>query len=69
MIRPSTGGSLGSVRLHTPKALDEAVNKAEAAFNQWAGRTLRERAQVLFNYRHLLRDLRRLFLRGLLAHV
>ena len=51
---PLDGSVLSSVPLSTTVELDRAVEAAAAAFIDWSGQTIRDRAQVAYRYRSLL---------------
>jgi len=56
VVNPATGASIGTVTLNSVDDLNNAVIKGQAAFKAWKQKTLRERAQVLYKYRDLLRQ-------------
>lgn len=53
---PIDGRVLSSVVLSTPSDLDQAVQKANAAFPAWSALTLKERVQFFYNFRGLLQE-------------
>ncbi|MCE9563531.1 MAG: CoA-acylating methylmalonate-semialdehyde dehydrogenase [Planctomycetes bacterium] len=55
VISPLDGSHLSRVPLSTAADVDAAVRVATAAFPAWAGETLRQRSQVAYAYRALLR--------------
>jgi malonate-semialdehyde dehydrogenase (acetylating)/methylmalonate-semialdehyde dehydrogenase len=54
VISPIDGTLLSKVPMSAPKDLDAAVRAAKLAFPAWSHTPIKERVQVLFNYRHLL---------------
>lgn len=55
VVSPLDGSHLSRVPLSTPSDVDAAVRAAAAAFPAWSGETLRQRSQVAYAYRDLLR--------------
>jgi malonate-semialdehyde dehydrogenase (acetylating) / methylmalonate-semialdehyde dehydrogenase len=51
---PIDGSMLSTVPLSAQQDLDEAVATAKNAFQQWSKTTVKDRAQVFFNYKTLL---------------
>ena len=51
---PLNGEVISQVTMSNSKAVDTAVNTARAAFDDWSGKTLKERVQVFFQYKYLL---------------
>lgn len=51
---PLDGSRLAQVPLSSDADVERAVQSAKAAFADWSGRTLRQRAQVFYRYRALL---------------
>jgi len=51
---PLNGEVISQVTMSDSKAVDTAVNTARAAFDDWSGKTLKERVQVFFQYKYLL---------------
>lgn len=56
VLCPADGSLLTSVPMSARDDLDQAVAAAREAFPAWSGLILKERVQVLFRYRVLLRD-------------
>lgn len=56
VVSPSDGTIISSVPLSTREDLDLAVAAAMEAFPAWSGIPLKERVQVIFRYRELLRE-------------
>ncbi|MEQ9591104.1 MAG: aldehyde dehydrogenase family protein, partial [Cyclobacteriaceae bacterium] len=54
IISPLDGSVISRVPLSGREVLDEAVKAAEKAFPAWSNTPIKERVQVLFNYRNLL---------------
>lgn len=54
IVSPIDGSTLKSVPLNTVEDLNEAVEKAQTAFETWGSLTLRDRSKVLYKYRELL---------------
>jgi malonate-semialdehyde dehydrogenase (acetylating)/methylmalonate-semialdehyde dehydrogenase len=54
VISPLDGNPLSEVPLSTTDDLDAAVAAAKKAFPGWSKTPIKERVQVLYNYRHLL---------------
>ena len=54
ILNPSTGKKIGVVSLANSKSLERAVNACEKAKENWASKTLKQRAQVIFKFRSLL---------------
>lgn len=55
VLSPLTGETISQVPLSGENELQSAVNAGRAAFGDWAGQTIKQRVQPLFNYRELLR--------------
>jgi malonate-semialdehyde dehydrogenase (acetylating)/methylmalonate-semialdehyde dehydrogenase len=55
VVSPLDGTHLSRVPLSGPGEVDAAVRSASAAFPAWSGETLRQRSQVAYSYRELLR--------------
>src|SRR5262245_21386240 len=55
VVSPLDGSLLSRVPLSGPGEVDAAVRVAAAAFPAWANETLRQRSQVAYAYRDLLR--------------
>lgn len=53
---PINGSIISKVILSKPSDLDEAVASAKSAYLDWSKKTLKQRVQVLFNFRHILVD-------------
>ena len=53
---PYTGQEIGRTHHSTPKDIDAVLEAAQKGFNSWQGHTMKERAQVLFNFRQQLLD-------------
>jgi len=51
---PIDGSPLSTVPLSTDAEVDRAVRSAQAAFGSWSSRTIKQRAQVAYEYRQLL---------------
>jgi malonate-semialdehyde dehydrogenase (acetylating) / methylmalonate-semialdehyde dehydrogenase len=63
LVSPLDGSVLSEVPRSGVNEIESAVRAAAAAFPDWAGRTLKQRAQVAYRYRELLlRDIDRLAL-------
>lgn len=58
VISPLDGSLLSRVPDSGFKALDEAVKAAKETFPAWAAMPIKERVQILFNYRNLLQKYR-----------
>lgn len=56
VISPLDGKVLSKVVLSSPKDLDIAVKAAKAAFPTWAAKTVKQRVQILYNFRNLLEE-------------
>jgi len=54
VVSPLDGSHLSQVPRSSPAEVDKAVLAARAAFPDWSGRTLKQRAQVAYRYRELL---------------
>ena len=54
IISPINGEQIGNIELNTKEDLDIAVETAKEAFETWKTESLRNRAQILYNYRELL---------------
>ena len=54
VISPRDGSVLSKVPLSTTEELQKAVHSARQAFPDWSGRTIKQRAQVAYEYRRLL---------------
>ncbi len=54
VMNPARGVQIASVPLSTAGHVDAAVSSARAALPDWAGTPVKERAQVLYQYRRLL---------------
>ncbi|MDP6445953.1 MAG: aldehyde dehydrogenase family protein, partial [Pirellulaceae bacterium] len=54
VVSPVDGSLLSRVPLSTACEVTAAVDSAAAAYEDWAGRTLKERSQVFYRYRSLL---------------
>jgi len=54
VISPLDGSLISTVPLSGASEVDDAVQAAIKAFPEWAGRTIKERVQVLYKYRGLL---------------
>ncbi|MDH3651960.1 MAG: aldehyde dehydrogenase family protein, partial [Saprospiraceae bacterium] len=54
VFSPLDGTIISTLPLSTSVEVDQAVQAAKAAYASWSKRTLKERAQVFFNYRTLL---------------
>jgi malonate-semialdehyde dehydrogenase (acetylating)/methylmalonate-semialdehyde dehydrogenase len=54
VISPLDGSLLSQVPRSTAAEVDVAVQAAKSAFPAWAGRTLKQRAQVAYRYREVL---------------
>lgn len=54
VISPIDGSCLSTVPVSGAAEVDRAVRSAQAAFPFWSGRTVKQRAQVAYDYRHLL---------------
>ena len=59
VISPLDGSVLSKVQLSGKSAVDEAVAAACAAFDSWSATPVKERVQVLYNYRSLLDENRK----------
>src|SRR5262245_42533626 len=55
LVSPLDWTHLSRVPLSGPGEVDAAVRSASAAFAAWSGETLRQRSQVAYVYRELLR--------------
>src|SRR5262245_1852142 len=55
VVSPLDGTHLSKVPLSGAAEVDAAVRSAAAAFSAWSGDTLRQRSQVAYAYRELLR--------------
>jgi aldehyde dehydrogenase (NAD+) len=55
-VNPATGDSLGDFHRATPEDVERAVTAAEAAFEEWRGMSYVDRAEVLWDVYHELRD-------------
>lgn len=58
VISPLDGSLLSKVPLSGYDTLDQAVQTAKQAFPSWSATPIKERVQVLFNYRNLLQKYR-----------
>ncbi len=56
VLSPIDGKVISSVALSVQKDVDNAVQLAKSAFQDWAGKTLKERTQIFFKYRQLLEE-------------
>lgn len=56
VFSPVDGQVISKVVLSTKADLDQAVQKAQAAFPAWSALTLKERVQYFFNFRQLLKE-------------
>jgi len=56
VINPATGKTISNVPLSTPKEVDQAVQKAEQAFENWRRVPPTERIQYLFRLKELLEN-------------
>jgi len=56
IVSPLDGVTLGQVPLGDADVVARAVEAASSAQQEWAGRTIRQRSQVMFRYRQLLLD-------------
>jgi len=54
LTNPATGGVIAQVPLCGRKEIDEAVEKAHAAFDEWKNSTVKNRVQILFKWKHLM---------------
>ena len=54
VFSPLDGEVISQVTMSDKQAVDAAVKTANAAFADWSGKTLKERVQVFFKYKHLL---------------
>lgn len=55
IINPSNGKVISSLPLSTYADVDAAVQAAQKAYKSWSSKTLKERIQVFFTYRELLK--------------
>src|SRR5512133_2632142 len=55
VLNPSDGSLLAQVPLSTAEELDQAVRSARSAFPAWSATPIKERVQVFYRYRDLLR--------------
>lgn len=53
---PLTGEVIGEVAVSSREDLDKAVEAAKTAFESWSKTPIKDRVQVLFNYRTLLQE-------------
>lgn len=51
---PIDGSYIDSITLNNTQDLDQAVKRSKEAFASWKNLTLRQRAQIFYNYRNLL---------------
>ena len=58
VISPLDGSLLSRVPVSGYEALDQAVQSALKAFPTWSATPIKERVQILFNYRKLLQQYR-----------
>ena len=58
VISPLDGSLLSRVPVSGYEALDQAVQSALKAFPTWSATPIKERVQILFNYRNLLQQYR-----------
>jgi malonate-semialdehyde dehydrogenase (acetylating)/methylmalonate-semialdehyde dehydrogenase len=56
VVDPGTGAELGSVGYSTTADVDDAVEAAREAFEDWSRRPVEERVQPLFRYKTLLEE-------------
>ena len=56
VMNPARGVQIGSVPLSTAGHVDAAVSSARAALPDWSGTPVKERAQILYQYRRLLSE-------------
>ncbi len=56
VVCPLDGSTLSNVPLSGMKDLSEAVEAAQTAFPAWSAMTVKERVDILFNYRQLVKD-------------
>jgi malonate-semialdehyde dehydrogenase (acetylating)/methylmalonate-semialdehyde dehydrogenase len=56
VVSPLSGKTISRVPLCGEREVETAVSAANKAFGEWAGRTLKERAQVAYRYRNLLQQ-------------
>lgn len=54
VISPVNGEKLGEFSTPSPKQINDALNKAAEAQKEWGRRSLKDRAQILFNFRNIL---------------
>lgn len=54
VLSPIDGRQISEVVISTSKDLDKAVEAAQKAFPAWSSRTLKERVQVFYRFRHEL---------------
>ena len=59
VVSPLDGSILSKVHLSGKSEVDEAVAAASAAFDSWSATPVKERVQVLYNYRSLLDENRK----------
>ncbi len=53
---PLTGEVIGEVAVSSREDLDKAVEAAKSAFESWSKKPIKDRVQVIFNYRNLLQE-------------
>ncbi|MGA9211486.1 CoA-acylating methylmalonate-semialdehyde dehydrogenase [Kaistella sp.] len=53
---PLTGEVIAEVALSSREDLDKAVEAAKSAFESWSKKPIKDRVQVIFNYRNLLQE-------------
>src|SRR5512143_245188 len=56
VMNPARGVQIGSVPLSAACDIDAAVSSARAALPDWSGTPVKERAQILYQYRRLLSE-------------
>jgi len=56
VVSPVDGEVIASVLRSTTADVDEAVARAQAAFPEWSGRTVKSRAAIMFRFHQLLED-------------
>jgi len=54
VIDPADGSTIAQCPLSSKSDVDKAVRAAAAAFPEWSATTVKQRAQVLFKFKHLL---------------
>lgn len=54
IINPATGDSISSLDAHSTDDLNQIISEAKRAQPAWAALTLKQRAEIMYNYRALL---------------